>query len=316
MKTDETKKRRTEEYKDLNFGGTSDWAIDLQGEGTKANRGEVVYLDPIVYQDPKAYCDAPCVLVFPPSKLPSSTTIPMGKYTTSVQYGSTTVTGTVTKLVATTTTLTLNLPTVTTDEISYSNVNISRSEETSSLFVEVSIPVPPITVTLPDGNKGSTTRVLSLPAWPRVTKGPPANNNDDEDDESDDDDDDWASIPDPITTTEEPEAPEETDPPVTTLPTWNTYPPYAVEPVEDDDDDSDDDDDDHGGGIIVKTSCKLWFFNICTPKIKSLKWILPPGIYPRGFPPPDIIGPPPPPGPGPGPKFTVRPPMPPWPKIT
>jgi hypothetical protein len=50
--TDETKKRRAGEYKDLNFGGTMDWATDLQGEGTKANRGKAVYLDPIVWQEP------------------------------------------------------------------------------------------------------------------------------------------------------------------------------------------------------------------------------------------------------------------------
>ena len=311
--TEETKKRRAGDYKGLNFGGTTDWAIDLQGEGTQANRGEVVYLDPSVWEEPQASCEAPCVLVFPPSQLPSSTTITMGTYKTSVLYGSTTVSNTVTKLITTTTTLTLTLPTVTTGEISYSNVNISRNQDTSSLWVEVSVPVPPVTVTLPDGSSGSTTRVLTLPAWPSVTNGPPANDPDDGDDD-DDDDDDWVSIPDPITTTA---APVETDPPVTTLPTWTTYPPYAVEPVEDGDDDDDDDDDDHPGGVIVKTSCKLWFFNICTSKIKSLKWILPPGVYPPTLPPPDIIGPGPPPGPGPdGPKFTIKPPMPPWPKIT
>lgn len=310
--TEETKKRRTGDYKGLNFGGTSDWAIDLQGEGTKANRGEVVYLDPKVWDEPQAYCEAPCVLVFPPSRLPSTTTITMGKYTTSVLYGDTTVTSGVTKLITSTTTLTLTLPTITTDEISYSNVNISRNSETSSLWVEVSVPVPPITVTLPDGRQGSTTRVLTLPAWPSVTNGPPADNDNDDDDD-DDDDDDWVSIPDPITATA---TPEETDPPVTTLPTWTTYPPYIVEPTEDGDDDDDDDDDDHGGGVIVKTTCKLWFFNICTSKIKGLKWILPPGIYPGGYPPPDIIGPGPPPGSGPGPEFTIKPPLPPWPKIT
>jgi chitinase len=230
----------------------------------------------------------------------------MGTYTTSVLYGSTTVANSVTKLITTTTTLTLTLPTVTTNEISYSNVNISRNEETSSLWVEVSVPVSPVTVTLPDGGEGSTTRVLTLPAWPSVTNGPPAD--DDNDNGDDDDDDDWSSILDPITTTA---ALTETDPPETTLPTWSTYPPYIVEPVEDEDDDDDDNDYDHGGGILVKISCKLWFFNICTSKIKSLRWILPPGIYLPGTPPPDIIGPGPPPGPGPGPQFTIKPPLPP-----
>ncbi|KAJ6149059.1 hypothetical protein N7471_000258 [Penicillium samsonianum] len=72
----------------------------------------------------------------------------------------------------------------------------------------------------------------------------------------------------------------------TTLPTWRTYPPYVVEPVneedgdDDDDDDNDDDDDDDGAGGII-TSCKLWFFNICLGgRFKSIRWTLPPGIYP------------------------------------
>ncbi|KAF2828939.1 hypothetical protein CC86DRAFT_317913 [Ophiobolus disseminans] len=307
--TDETKKRRTEDYKRLNFGGTTDWAIDLQGEGTYANTGKVVYLDPIVWQEPKAYCDAPCVLVFPPSKLPSSTTINLGKYTTSVVYGSTTVTNAVTKLVTTITTLTLTLPTITTDKISYSNVNISRNQESSSLWVEVSVPVPLVTITLPDGNKGSTTRVLSLPAWPSVTNGPRVGD-DDDDNNNNNTSSSWSSFPSPITKTV---PPKETDPPVATLPTWSTYPPYVVEPLEDD---NDDDHDDHDGGVVIRTPCKLWFFNICTVKIKSLRWRLPPGIYLKGFPPLDIIGPGPPPGPGPGPKFHIKPPMPPWPEIT
>jgi hypothetical protein len=104
------------------------------------------------------------------------------------------------------------------------------------------------------------------------------------------------------------------------LPTWRTIDPYIVAPVEDsngdndddggdnddddnnDDDDGDDDDDDNGdddnggGGII--TSCNLWFFNVCGVllfkgaaranrvqfcaggRVKSLRWSLPPGVYP------------------------------------
>lgn len=54
------------------------------------------------------------------------------------------------------------------------------------------------------------------------------------------------------------------------MPTWQTYPPYVVEPVDeedgdedgdDDEEDDDDGDDDSGGGII--TPCNLWFFNVC-----------------------------------------------------
>ncbi|OJJ05261.1 hypothetical protein ASPVEDRAFT_838932 [Aspergillus versicolor CBS 583.65] len=46
-------------------------------------------------------------------------------------------------------------------------------------------------------------------------------------------------------------------------------------------------------------------------RVKSLRWRLPPGIYPPGPPPPDILGPPP------DPKWSViLPPLPPWPEIT
>ncbi|KAJ6149090.1 Killer toxin subunits alpha/beta 6 [Penicillium samsonianum] len=307
--TDKTKDRRRSQYKGLNCGGTTDWAIDLQGEGRRANTGDPVYLDPIVYKEPDAWCEAPCVLVFPPSQLPSPTTIDPGEYVTSLLYGTTTDTTkngeTVTAFVTQTTTITIDLPAITTDELSYSNVNISRNQDTSSLWVGVRVPIAPVTVSLDDGGGGTTTRVLTLPAWPAVTKGPRPDGDDDDDDD-DKDDEDW-ELPNPIETTG---TLEPFEPTPTTLPIWRTYPPYIVEPVneeDDGDDDNDDDDDD----VVIITSCNLWFFNICIGgKFKSLKWTLPPGIYPPGPPPPDIIGPPA------SPKFTINPPLPPWPEIT
>ncbi|KAJ6118862.1 Killer toxin subunits alpha/beta 6 [Penicillium samsonianum] len=308
--TDKTKDRRRGQYQGLNCGGTTDWAIDLQGEGRRANTGEPVYLDPIVYKEPDAWCEAPCVLVFPPSQLHSPTTIDPGEYVTSLLYGTTTETTknreTVTAFVTQTTTITIDLPVITTDELSYSNVNISRNQDTSSLWVGVSVPIAPVTVSLDDGGGGTTTRVLTLPAWPAVTKGPRPGGDDDDNDDGSGDDENW-ELPNPIETTAKPE-PGPTEPTRTTLPTWRTYPPYIVEPVNEEDDGDDDDDDD---GVVIITSCNLWFFNICIGgKFKSIKWTLPPGIYPPGPPPPDIIGPPP------SPKFTINPPLPPWPKIT
>ncbi|KAL4759320.1 uncharacterized protein BDW70DRAFT_161769 [Aspergillus foveolatus] len=146
-------------------------------EGRRANTGDFVYLDPVVYEEQDALCEAPCVLIFPPSQLPSPTTIDPGEYTTSLLYCSTTETvedgQVVTVFVTRTTTTTLDLPAFTTDEISYSNVNISRDQEASSLWVGVSIN-DPVSVTLDDGEGGSTTRVLTLPSWPAVTRGPPS----------------------------------------------------------------------------------------------------------------------------------------------
>ncbi|KAJ5441854.1 hypothetical protein N7491_004260 [Penicillium cf. griseofulvum] len=278
--TNKTKDRRRDQYKGLNCGGTTDWATDLQGEGRRAKTGDPVYLDPI---------------------LPSPTTIDPGKYTTSLLYGSTTKTTSndevVTVFVTQTTTITLDLPVITTDEVSYSNVNITRRQDASELWVGVSIPIGPVTVSLDDGGGSTTTRVLSLPAWPAVTQGPPIRG------DGDDDKEDW-EVPNIFPTTAEPE-PTTNEPAPTTLPTWRTYPPYVVEPVNDDEND----DYDGAGGII--TSCKLWFFNICLGgRFKSIRWTLPPGIYPPGPPPPDILGPP-----G-NPKWTIKPTLPPWPTLT
>ncbi|KAJ5943590.1 hypothetical protein N7516_003758 [Penicillium verrucosum] len=259
--TDKTKDRRRDQYKGLNCGGTTDWAIDLQGEGRRAETGDPVYLDPI---------------------LPSPTTIDPGKYTTSLLYGSTAKTTSndevITAFVTQTTTITLDLPVITTDEVSYSNVNITRSQDASELWVGVSIPIGPVT-------------------------GPPIRGDGDDDN----DDDDW-ELPNLFPTTAAPE-PTTNEPAPTTLPTWRTYPPYVVEPVNEEDGDDDDDDDDDDGAII--TSCKLWFFNICLGgRFKSIRWTLPPGIYPPGPPPPDILGPP-----G-NSVWSIQPPLPPWPPLT
>jgi hypothetical protein len=173
----------------------------------------VIYLDPVVYQEPDAWCEPPCVLVFPPSQLPSHTTIDPGTYVTPLLYGKTTETTKdgeiVTVFVTQTTTVTLDLPPIVTDEVSYSNVNVSRHQTASELWVGVSIPLGPVTVGLDDGEGGTTTRTLTLPAWPAVTEGPPSgvDSGGGDDDDEEDEDEDW-DFPNPITETAEP-SPEE-----------------------------------------------------------------------------------------------------------
>lgn len=162
------------------------------------------------------------MLVFPPSKLPSPTTIDPGEYTTSLLYGrssETTEDGkVVTVFVTQTTTITIELPTITTDKLSYSNVNISRSQDTSSLWVGVSIPIDPVTVSLENGEGGTTTRVLTLPAWPAVTQGPPSGGESggDDDDNDDNEEEDW-EFQNPITETGELEPDEVLHCPFTTF---------------------------------------------------------------------------------------------------
>ncbi|KAM0254537.1 hypothetical protein ACHAQJ_006697 [Trichoderma viride] len=308
--TEETKSRRIEDYKKINFGGTSDWALDLQGEGTgNRSSGRPVYLDPIVYQSPIAKCDPPCILVFPPSTLPSSTTITINKYTTSLEYGAVgkaTVDGKeVTKFLTTTTTITISVPPITTDKISYSNINITKGQDSTELSVQPSVRVPPIPFGIPDGEGKTTTRTLTLPPWPAITSRTTSGAT-------------QTNLPDDTTTraphsgeTSEDLPPDTTQNPDTTtneLPTWTTWPPGIITPIGEYNENDPDD-----NGHDIKTPCKLWFFFLCISrkdfKIQGLRWTLPPGIYPPGPPPPNIIR-------LPGAGWTIKPPLPPWPPIT
>ncbi|KAJ3956420.1 hypothetical protein N0V92_007035 [Colletotrichum tropicale] len=83
---DANKQARIAKYRSLNFGRSTDWAVDHEGEP-----GEVAYLDPKVYDNTPAQCSPPCLFVFPPSALPSATAITIPAYTTSIvlQGGST-----------------------------------------------------------------------------------------------------------------------------------------------------------------------------------------------------------------------------------
>ncbi|PGH19017.1 hypothetical protein AJ79_00051 [Helicocarpus griseus UAMH5409] len=140
---------------------------------------DIVYVGPEVYDEASVTCPTNCVLVFPTSSLPSPTTIDPGDYTTSLEYGypGTTTIGdgiVITTFFTTTTTITLDIDPVTTDGMPYSNINITKGQESSTLTVLPSVDIPPIGIPLPDGEGGTTTRTLTLPPWPAVTKRPPS----------------------------------------------------------------------------------------------------------------------------------------------
>ncbi|KAI4861986.1 hypothetical protein F4820DRAFT_451451 [Hypoxylon rubiginosum] len=120
---------RLEWVQSLNFGGTSDWAMDLEtsyyGNGSEVRTGSgVVYIDPSVLTDPDATiaCEPPCTFVLPPWILSTSTVITQPPITEtilemypSVQTLNNGVTSTV--YVSVTTVTTITLPPVTTDMI-------------------------------------------------------------------------------------------------------------------------------------------------------------------------------------------------------
>ncbi|KAI8296870.1 Chitotriosidase-1 [Colletotrichum sp. SAR 10_98] len=265
---------------------------------------EVVFLAPEVYSGTPAQCTGPCQLVLPPRALPSTTTITVPSYTTSVVIAP-----------DLTTTLTIQIPPIVTQSMDYYNVNVTSSQIDSSTIVPLpSISIPPIvtTFTLPGGL--TQVRTLVIPPWPSVTEGPPAQ---------------WTSKDPsqgqsgfPIIT-----VPPAGPPTITELPstsktpfTWNTdddpeptgtWPEViSVVPVETDVPDNGEDGD--GEGPKHKSTCKVWFFWICVKwddldiHIGGLEWIIPPGIWGPG-PPPPLRFPP---------NINIIGPLPPWPKIT
>lgn len=89
----DTKKSRTDYYKDKKLGGTSDWAVDLQeylyGEDGGSNGGDgdgggLLYIAPSIWQSDSlaVTCKPPCTLVMPPFPLETTSTVPWPASTT------------------------------------------------------------------------------------------------------------------------------------------------------------------------------------------------------------------------------------------
>ncbi|OAT07954.1 hypothetical protein BDBG_16924 [Blastomyces gilchristii SLH14081] len=138
---------------------------------------DIVYVGPDVYDNPSVTCPADCILVFPTSSLASPTTIDPGDYTTSLEYGhhgTTTIGGReVPTFYTTVTTITLDIDPITTDGMPYSNINITEGQPSATLTVLPSVDIPPIPVPMPDGEGKTTTRNVTVPPWPAITRGPP-----------------------------------------------------------------------------------------------------------------------------------------------
>ncbi|KAK0123765.1 hypothetical protein ONS95_008770 [Cadophora gregata] len=140
-----------------------------------ADNIDTVFVGTPVWTSTTVTCSvASCLLVFPTSPLPNPTTITPGGYPTSFEYGATslvTTNGVVTAVFVTTTlTTTLQIPVVTVTGMSYSNYNITSGA--SSFVISESVDIPPITIGLPDGSGGTTSRVIPLPPWPQILGGP------------------------------------------------------------------------------------------------------------------------------------------------
>jgi len=181
----------------LNFGGVSDWAMDLEtsyyGNGTEVGTGSgVVYIDPEIFAepDPTIFCEPPCTFVLPPWTLPEPTVIsrpPITETVLNMYMSIQTLTNGVTSTVyvSVTTVTTITLPPLTTDKIELWNVGWSDVEETIIYFTS-SVVFPPAILTQSPDVVTSATQTTTLAGYiytynpgpypdqsPSTTNGPP-----------------------------------------------------------------------------------------------------------------------------------------------
>ncbi|KFY05268.1 hypothetical protein O988_00131 [Pseudogymnoascus sp. VKM F-3808] len=136
---------------------------------------DTVYVGTEIWSSPTVSCShSSCLLVFPTSPLKSSATVTDITYKTSVEYGHTstvTVGGIVTvTFVTTVTTTVITVTGFTISAMGYSNYNITSGE--TGVVASPSIGVPDVTISVSDGDGGTTSRVLPLPPWPQIIGGP------------------------------------------------------------------------------------------------------------------------------------------------
>ena len=200
----ETYANRLAWIRGLNFGGTSDWAADLDadypsGAGPgQGNQGSgPVYVSPDIYGQPNPLvsCFPPCTLVLPPWVLPSPTTISfppvtvsyLDTWSTILTVGGVVVTTSASSITSTV----LTLPSLTTQTIPVSNVVWSPSlsigapgtTTTSTtvggvIWLTSSIVPPPVTITkthtrYPGGSVVWTYSPGPFPPPPTNTGPPP-----------------------------------------------------------------------------------------------------------------------------------------------
>ncbi|KAH8430877.1 uncharacterized protein LDX57_008541 [Aspergillus melleus] len=229
---EDTRTNRTDYYKGLSMGGTTDWAVDLQafgfsGGGNSGDSGDgvflnqsIVHISPSIWTDGKdpapVQCPAPCVLVLPDFPLSSTSVISRLPYITTLDVawptaatlttgGSTVTTTTVTRILQETT---IKAPAVTVTSLSMANVNITvpiKGNSTITITSRPRFPAQTITITNDPNPLSMTgvshppvTRSVTLPPWPQgaviyYPKDYVDNGEDDNDDDDNDDDDDDGS---------------------------------------------------------------------------------------------------------------------------
>lgn len=174
---------RSNWVKGLNFGGTTDWAIDLDadydiGDGPGGNGGDgpgggdngsgPILVSPDVYtqKPPTLSCYPPCSLILPPLVLSTTTTIKIPPATLTLEeHWPTTITvsgAPITTTGASYMTTVITPPPVTTTAIEVWNQEWKGSTESGKtygiIWLTSSVPVPPMTITKTATTSGSVTR--------------------------------------------------------------------------------------------------------------------------------------------------------------
>lgn len=153
---------REDWVKGLNFGGTSDWAIDLDadyapgdGPGEGDEGSGAVLVSPDIYDDGEEAvisCYPPCTVVLPPLSLSKPTTIsPKPATVTYEENWSTVITVSdqpVTTSVVRVTSTVITIPALTTTEIPLWDVIWSnKNDKDTAVYLNSSITFPPVTLT-------------------------------------------------------------------------------------------------------------------------------------------------------------------------
>lgn len=130
---------RTDLYEYIGFGGTSEWAIDLESfeESNPALDPNNTFVPPSIWSSPNPVvaCIPPCNVVLPPFPLGFTTTITWPPLTTTLMSLSGAVTVTITT--------TISIPAITTTEIEWWPVSIGSGYTTSAAFSPVQSVMPP-----------------------------------------------------------------------------------------------------------------------------------------------------------------------------
>jgi chitinase len=151
---DENKHSRALMYMGYNFGGVSDWAVDLQpatdGTGADGDSGGEIYVPPDIWSSPspEVTCGAPCTVVLPPIPLASSVVVTWPSYVTSF-LASASSSGASSGGISTVTS-TYSFPPFTLGSVPVWPVTISEGDPSNGTWVPLqSVQPPPLVIELP-----------------------------------------------------------------------------------------------------------------------------------------------------------------------